>query len=165
MAEGLLRDRLGRRGVDARVSSTGLVTEDRAASEHGVAAMQRRGIDIAGHRSRRLTAHQVETADLVIGMERQHVREAAVLVPGGLAKSFTLPELARRIRINGERFPHETVADYLGRIGMDRRPTDLLGEDPNDEIADPYGRSAKHYERTAAEIEELVDFVVAHLVP
>ncbi len=82
MAEGLLGQRLAGRGVDATVHSAGLVTENQPASDHGVDAMARRGIDISGHRSRRLDAGMVAGADLVVGMERQHVREAAVLAPG-----------------------------------------------------------------------------------
>ncbi|MDZ7674997.1 MAG: hypothetical protein U5K30_08020 [Acidimicrobiales bacterium] len=165
MAAGLLRHRLSQRGIDAHIHSAGLVTQDRPASEPGIDAMARRDIDIRTHRSRRLLADMVETADLVIGMERNHVREAAVLAPDGLARTFTLPELARRCQAAGARGAEESLPDYLGRIAAGRRPTDLLGDDPADEVDDPYGRSVRDYERTAVEIEGLVDLVVAHLFP
>lgn len=165
MAEGLLRHRLSQRGIDAHVHSAGLVTQDRPASEPGVDAMARRDVDIRAHRSRRLLADMVEHADLVIGMERNHVREAAVLAGGGFERSFTLPELARRCQATGARGAEEPLPDYLRRIAEGRRPADLLGDDPADEVDDPYGRSARDYERTAAEIEDLVDTVVAHLFP
>ena len=41
----------------------------------------------------------------------------------------------------------------------------MLGSRPEDEIADPIGRSARDYEATAVEIEDLVDTVVGHLFP
>lgn len=165
MAEGLLRQRLGQAGVRARVRSAGLVTEDRPASDHGVDAMSRRGIDIAGHRSRRLVAELVEPADLVIGMELQHVREVAVLDMGAFGRAFTLPELARRVRAIGPRRDGEPVGSYLERAGADREPSDLLGHRPEDEVADPIGRSAREYERTAAQLEGLIATVVDHLFP
>jgi protein-tyrosine phosphatase len=165
MAEGLLRVRLRAVGVDAHVHSAGLVTEDRPASRHGVDAMARRGIDIDGHRSRYLNAQLVQPADLVLGMERQHVREVAVLEMGAFHRTFTLPELARLARAQGPRREGEDLDAYLRRLAAGRRPADLLGERPDDEVADPIGRPARDYERTAAQLEELVNVVVDHLFP
>ena len=165
MAEGLLRDRFRLAGVDARVHSAGLVTEDRPASRHGVDAMARRGIDIEAHRSRFLTAQLVQPADLVLGMERQHVREVSVLETGAFHRTFTLPELVRLVLALGPRRPSEDLDAYLRRSGAGRRPSDLLGERPDDEVADPIGGPARHYERTAAQLEELTGTLVDHLFP
>ncbi len=165
MAEGLFRDRFERAGLDAHVHSAGLVTEDRAASAHGIDAMARRGIDIAGHRSRYLTPEQIESADLIVGMELQHVREAVVLDMDAFGRSFTLPELARTATALGPRCAEETSAGWIARAGAGRRPTDMLGSRPEDEVADPYGRSAREYEATAVELEGLVDAVFTHLFP
>lgn len=164
MAEGLFRRDLAAAGVDAVVESAGLVTQGQEASQHGVDAMARRGIDIDAHRSRRLSTYLVDAADLIVGMERQHVREVAVLDADAFARAFTLPELARAARSIGPR-TDEPLGTWLGRAAGDRRPADLLGHDPADEVADPIGRSAKHYERTAVEIEGLVRTVVDHLFP
>jgi protein-tyrosine phosphatase len=90
MAEVLLRRHLEQAGVDATVSSAGLLRGGVAATDHGVAAMADRGLDLSRHASRRIDADMLERADLVIAMARQHVREAAVLVPGVLSKTFTL---------------------------------------------------------------------------
>ena len=165
MAEGLFRRRLTERGIGASVRSCGLVTEGQPASAHSVSAMARRGIDIEAHRSRLLERSLVHGADLVVGMERQHVREAVVLDPDAFIKSFTLPELVRRGRAIGERKPAEPVGDWLARAAAGRLPTDLLGHDPADEIADPIGRSAKRYEQTATELESLVHAAVDLLFP
>jgi protein-tyrosine phosphatase len=165
MAEGLLRHHLAAAGVDAHVHSAGLVTQDQPASEHGVDAMARRGIDIAGHRSRRLAAELVGPADLVVAMELQHVREVAVLDMAAFPRTFTLPELARRLRAIGPRPASVAVADHLARAGAGRRTADLLGRRPDDEVADPIGRPARDYERTASQLEELVRVVVEHLFP
>jgi protein-tyrosine phosphatase len=165
MAEGLFRRDLAAAGVDAVVESAGLVTQGQEASRHGVDAMARRGVDIDAHRSRRLSGYLVDEADLVVGMERGHVREVAVLDAAAFRRTFTLPELVRRGRAIGPRPRDEPLDHWLERASAGRRPADLLGSDPSDEIADPIGRSAKHYERTADEIESLVRTAVDLLFP
>lgn len=165
MAEGLFRRDLAAAGVDAVVESAGLVTQGQEASRHGIDAMARRGVDIDAHRSRRVSTYLIDAADLIVGMERQHVREVAVTDGDAFARTFTLPELARAAQALGPRGPTESLEAWLARAADGRRPTDLLGYDPADEVADPIGRSAKHYERTAVEIEGLVRTVVDHLFP
>ena len=56
MAEVLLRRHLERAGVDATVSSAGLYEGGVPATDHGVAAMADRGLDLSAHRSRQLDA-------------------------------------------------------------------------------------------------------------
>lgn len=165
IAAGLLRDRLHRAGIEATVTSAGLVTEGRPASEHGVAAMARRGVDIAAHRSRRVTAALAERADLIVGMELQHVREVAVLSRASFERTFTLPELAHRLERIGPRPADEPVGSWIRHAGAGRRPSDMMASRPSDEIADPIGGPAREYEATAAEIEHLVTMVVDHLFP
>lgn len=165
MAEALFRRDLSAAGVAATVESAGLVTQGQEASRHGITAMSRRGLDIDAHRSRRLSPYLIDEADLIVGMERQHVREVAVTDAEAFARTFTLPELVRRARSVGPRPADEPLEHWLGRAAAGRRPTDLLGHDPADEVADPIGRSAKHYERTATELEGLVRTVVDHLFP
>ena len=165
MAEALFRRDLAAAGVDAVVESAGLVTQGQEASRHGISAMARRGLDIEAHRSRRLSPYLIDEADLIVGMERQHVREVAVTDPDAFGRAFTLPELARRAALVGPRRAGEPLDGWLARAASGRRPSDLLGHDPADEVADPIGRSAKHYERTAVELEGLVRTVVDHLFP
>lgn len=165
MAAGLFRQRLTQRGVPARVMSAGLLFDGREASRHGVSAMARRGIDIGGHRSQTLSPELVAGADLVVGMERHHVREVAVTDPDAFARTFTLPELARRARQLGPRHGDEDTADWVRRAGAGRRASDMLTADPADEVADPYGLSPRRYEATAVELEDLVTTVVDNLFP
>jgi protein-tyrosine phosphatase len=155
MAEGLLRHRLS--GVDARVHSAGLLFDDHPASEHAVDVLADVGVDIAPHRSRQLLAEFVEDADVVLGMTREHVREAVVLVPNALAKTFTLKELVRRGERVGPRRDAEPLADWLGRAGAGRKRTDVLGSSAHDDVADPIGMSRVFYEQTRAELSDLVD--------
>ncbi|HEY9558892.1 MAG TPA: hypothetical protein VIR58_19290, partial [Acidimicrobiales bacterium] len=65
MAEVLLRRHLGRAGIDAHVSSAGLRPGGAPATDHGVAAMADRGLDLGANRSRRVDRDLVAGADLV----------------------------------------------------------------------------------------------------
>ena len=163
MAEGLLRDRLARRGVPATVHSAGLLDDGQPASANGVAVLRGRGIDLSTHRSRTLGPDLVSAADLVLGMARLHVREAVVLRPQAWPKSFTLKELVRRGTEIGRRPRGQSVEAWLLEAHAGRTHADLLGEATDDDIFDPIGSSRSVYEKTALEIENLVDRLVALL--
>ena len=156
MAEALLRERLRERGVDASVSSAGLSFDGRAATKEAVEAAARHHVDIDAHRSRVVTADMVERADLVLGMERQHAREAVVLADGALARTFTLKELVRRGRDGGARRADESMEDWLARISAGRRAADLMGDSPDDDVADPYLNPSRAYVACVDELDRLV---------
>jgi protein-tyrosine-phosphatase len=55
------------------------------------------------------------------------------------------------------------VAAWLGRVGAGRRTSDLVGDDPADDIADPVGRPRAEYEDTADQLEDLLERFVGLL--
>ena len=97
MAEAFARRRFAERGLDIDVSSCGLLEPDREVPGEIGELMEARGLDVWGHRSQTMTAEMLSSASLVLGMERLHVREAVVLEPTVFDRTFTLPELVRRI--------------------------------------------------------------------
>jgi protein-tyrosine-phosphatase len=165
MAEALLADELARQGVGATVHSAGLLDDGRPASPNSVSLMADRGLDIADHASRVMTVAMLEHADLIIGMERRHVREAAILVPDAWSRSFTLRELARRAEDAGPRPPEVELADWLATLVEDRTTVAHLGESSSDDVADPYGRNLRTYRKCAGELDELIGVVVEQLWP
>ena len=156
MAEALLRERLREHGVDVTVSSAGLSFDGREATREAIDAGAAYDVDLSSHRSRIMTADLIAGADLVVAMERMHAREATVLADGAFAKTFTLKELVRRGRAAGPRARDETLAEWLGRVGRDRRPMDLMGESRDDDVADPYMSAPKVYAACIAELDQLV---------
>jgi len=162
MAEVLLRHHLERAGVEATVSSAGLYDGGAPATDHGVATMADRGLDLSAHRSRQLDDAMLRKADLVIAMARMHVREAAGLDTRALRKTFTLKELARGAAGVGERGPGEPIGRWLGRIADARVPGSLLGvgHDGSLDVADPIGRGRPDYELTADLLDRLLREVV-----
>ncbi len=155
MAEALLMHDLHVRGVRADVASAGTLGLDSQADPNAVAVMAGRGIDIWPHRSRLLTKEILSGTDLVIGMAREHVRAAALLESSCYARAFTLRDLVRRAHRFGGPAGDEPVGIWAARLSSHRDVSELMGESPFDDIADPIGMSRADFERTAAVISDL----------
>ena len=155
MAEALLSATLAERGIVAGVSSAGRVSDGQPATGTAVDTMAARGLDISEHQSRRMTPSMLDSADLIVAMTREHVRDAAVLWPDCYPRSFTLKELVRRGEEEGPRPEGEALEDWLARLHKARRPIDHLGDSPLDDVADPVGQGPQVYEATAIELAGL----------
>jgi protein-tyrosine-phosphatase len=151
------------------IASAGLLEGGHPSSPHAVATLAARGIDLREHRSRTLGADRVRDADLVLTMERAHLRAAAVLVPGALVKTFTLREFVRRgleharaggtgARI-GAAGPSGGLAAWLEALNVDREVAALLRDDPADDVWDPVGGTRADFDRTAQELDVLTGHV------
>jgi protein-tyrosine phosphatase len=151
----LLTRQLADHGVEAQVSSAGRGPADQPSPEPAVAAFGSSGIDLSRHRSRALTAEMLAAADLVIGMAREHVRDALALDPDVWPRAFTFKELVRRGETAGTRAPGEDVQAWLGRLGAGRSVTVMLGSASADDVADPIGGPARGYRRTVRELDAL----------
>ena len=160
MGEAILADRLRKRGVDAVVSSAGLVLHGKPASAHAVSVLSDRGIDHSAHRSRVMDTGILESADLVLAMTREHLREAAVLTPSKFDRTFTLKEIVRRGESVGARTAGQPLDEWLDKVAAGRDRAELLGRSEEDDVADPYGMERNDYERTCVEIELLIDRLV-----
>jgi protein-tyrosine phosphatase len=161
MAQAMLSARLAAQGVTtARVDSAGMRGGGLQPPPEVISVMAARGIDVSGHRSRLVTADDLAHADLVLGLAREHVRHAAVLLPTAWPRAFTLRELLRRGHQAGARPPGEPFGDWLARAALHRDRRDLLGSSPADDVADPTGGPPRGYQATA----ELLDQLTRHLV-
>jgi len=89
MAAGLLRHELGAEAERVDVESAGTAAwEDQPATDPSIEIAARNGVDLSGHRSRRLTPELVREADLVLVMEQSHL--AAVRTLGADPKKVHL---------------------------------------------------------------------------
>jgi protein-tyrosine phosphatase len=164
MAAALFREHLRRVGLPATVHSAGTKREGQPATDHGVAVMAERGLDTSGHRSRRLTPELARDADLIVGMAREHVREAVAVWPGAWPRAFTLKELVRRGEQAGLPPAGQSLADWVARLHAPRRPDDLMGRSTSDDVEDPVTKPRREYERTAAELDDLTGRLARLLV-
>ena len=158
VAEAFLRAKVDAAGLtDVRVYSAGLLESGRAAPDDNIDVMAELGYDLAPHRSRQITVDMIEAADLIIGMAREHVREVAVEVPDAWPRTFTLRELVRRGEEVGPRGPAQPLDEWIAKLHAGRAPAMLVGTSDDDDVADPMGRTRRHYETAATAIEELTD--------
>jgi protein-tyrosine phosphatase len=161
MAEAMLRSRLTGLGWEGRVHSAGLLAGGQPVTPDGLAVMADRGLDTSTHLSRQLSRDMLAEADLVLGMAREHVREAVLLLPAAWPRTFTLKELVRRGAEAGPRRTAQSLPDWLDEVVRGRELTALLGESADDDVADPVTRGRAAHERTAAELEGLIARLVA----
>jgi protein-tyrosine phosphatase len=157
MAAALLRARLSAIGVDATVSSAGLLEPGHPAAAFVSEVMQDRGIDTDDHRSAQINAALVGDADMVLTMERAQLREVVLSFPPAFPHCYTLKEIVRRAEQVGPRQPDESIADWLARVHSGRQTSMLLGRDAADDVDDPMGGSRADFERTALELDDLLD--------
>jgi protein-tyrosine-phosphatase len=155
MAAALLSRRLDDAGVKAVVSSAGCLFDGKPVTDYGLAVMADRGIDTSAHRSRKVQPDMLASADIVIGMAREHVREAVAMVPDAWGRAFTLKEIVRLGEERGGRATGEALEQWLARLHEGRRRNDLLGDSPEDDVADPIGGPRRSYQRTAEELDDL----------
>lgn len=166
VAEAALRRELAGLDVEAVLSSAGLVTDGAPSPAVVVeAAREHLGLDLSGHRSHLVTAADVEEADLVIGMAREHVREAALLVPDAWPRSFTLKELVRRSSVTGPRRAGEDLPLWLRRVSAGRSYRDLAGSSEVDDVPDPVGAPLDLLASVVREIGRLVADLAAAVWP
>ena len=163
-AAAALRDAFARRGVDVAVASSGIrAFSGSPATASTVDVARRLGLDLSEHRSTPFDPAIVDQADLVIGMERVHVREIVANDARAWPRTFTLKELARRGAAAGPRRPDEPFSAWLGRVGHGRQARDLLGISADDDVADPTGALGTDHVTMADEVTALAE-QVAELV-
>jgi protein-tyrosine-phosphatase len=165
MAEALLMARIAERELPATVVSAGLLEGGHERSPEVTAVLTKRGIALPDQLSRQLVKGDLQHADLVLGMERAHVRHSVLLEPEAWSRAFTLKDLVRRGGELGPRSPIEPVGAWLARAHEGRERRDLLGDSALDDVADPYGGPISASEAAANEIEDLVDRLVYLLWP
>lgn len=153
VGELLLANRLG---PTAEVASAGT----HALVGHGVDdAMVARlpgGVDASAFAARQLTPALLRTADLVIGMSREHRARAVELAPATVRRAFTLRELARVLSLEDAYAPAATPGEWLraaipvaGRLRQRAR----ADAPEDDDIVDPYRRADAVFDTAYVQID------------
>ena len=172
MAEVVLRARLEPHGV--RIHSGGThalvgheMTEQAQALAVGAGA---RSSDAAAHAARFLVEPMLLGADLVLAMTREHRSHSVKMMPSAVRRTLTVREFARlasvvsteELRVAadaGGADAHARFAAALQVVGGQR--THMVGAtDPkNDDVIDPYRRSAEIYAEAANQLLPALDEV------
>jgi protein-tyrosine phosphatase len=173
-AERLLRarldERLGGAAATIEVSSAGtwgLVDEPMQAES--AETLLRFGGNPDGFAARALTPEQIEAADLVLGLTREHRAKVVMMSPRASARTVTLREYARLLTgVEATDLP-ATTGGLPGRLraitelAFSRRGYVPLGDPADDDVPDPYGGKMAGYERAAELIDVALDVPLALL--
>jgi protein-tyrosine phosphatase len=162
----MLRAHARDRGVGVVLASAGFRERGHPVTDPTSDAAARRGLDVSAHRSAVIDRPAVRAADLVLAMERRHVREIVVLEPAAWPRTFTAKELVRRGEAVGPRpSPGQPIGEWLELVHRGRQRRDLLGASPVDDVADPTEDWAVDHEVVADELEDLTRRIAALLWP
>ncbi len=109
MAEGLLRYLFPEKFQEkAIISSAGTdALHGNLATDFAIRAMQEYGVDISSHRARRLTRQMISEADLILVMEKYHLKIVRSL------KRFTSSKIFLMSAFDNFRAPYE-IPDPIG---------------------------------------------------
>lgn len=127
--------------------------------------------DAEAHRAKQLTREHVESADLILGMGREHRGAAVEISPRALRKAFTLRELARisqsvpeeELHTNGVRGPRGKLRKAVEAAALNRGIA-LPAKKPEDnDVIDPYRRSQEAYLASRDQMVPAVQTVAAYL--
>jgi protein-tyrosine-phosphatase len=138
------------------VQSAGRLPGGSPASAPAVKVLAGWGLDLAKHVSQTATPELLEASDLIVGMAREHVRDAVLALPEVRPRAFTLKDLVRRGEALGRRSAGQPLDEWLWAAGADRTTNDLLGAMAADDVADPIGQSAARYRACADELDDLL---------
>jgi tRNA threonylcarbamoyl adenosine modification protein (Sua5/YciO/YrdC/YwlC family) len=97
MAEGLLKKILRDAGrSDVEVLSAGIaIISGYKATQETITLMQKEGIDVSGHFTRRINPEIIKKADIILVMEKMHESRVVELAPQAKNRVFLLKEFAK----------------------------------------------------------------------
>jgi low molecular weight protein-tyrosine phosphatase len=163
MAALMLRSALHQ--ADIPVASAGFVSEGIPAPAGAVQAMNAIGLDLSGHRSRKISGTAVQSAGLIVVMERQHLVDLSCSFPEDWPRAFTFAELLRRVERVGGRRHDEAISDWSSRLNAGRSRSEILGLSLGDDVFDPIGGTSRAYVRARDELGAMVGRLAVFLVP
>jgi protein-tyrosine phosphatase len=163
LAAALLRRALD--GSDVAVLDAGTGENGYPVTDETLTTASRLGVDLSEHRSTSIDPALVDAADLILTMERLHVRTIVVEDQEAWSKTFTLKELIRRAEVVGPRPSRQSLSEWLMTLHEGRNRRDLLGASPVDDVADPTSDRRVDHGAMAEELDELVAATVALVWP
>lgn len=162
MAGALLSREVALLGLPVEVLTAGVsTTAGRPATRPTIEAAEDLGLDLREHASRPVDRDLVAGADLLIAMERLHVREAVVLEPAVWRRAFTLPDLVRRAEAVGARDADVPLRSWLELLSAGRDRMALMGASDEDDVRDPTTDRSVDHRSTAELLADLVTRLVS----
>ena len=166
-AEFLLADLLGATAKKFSIRSAGTRAVASASMDPLILALlRRRGIEAIHFSSRALDIRMLESADLILTASTNHRAAVARLLPASLHKTLTLKQLARYAPfiLESGGCPVEVGERIRWILAGVPRARARARKDDDDSIADPRGKSRRHYEAAVAEVEHACAMIAPLLI-
>jgi protein-tyrosine-phosphatase len=128
----------GSRGSDGRPADPVTAT---VASEFG--------LDLSSHQSQPLTAEVIDSADLIVVAEIDHLLAVIDKRPGAFAKTFLLLELAS---VAAPRLPTESLNEWVARHHEGRTPSAVMKSASAFALSDPYKQGDTKIRKAAQQV-------------
>src|SRR5690242_13173992 len=151
MAGAILREHVA--GLTVTTSGTHVI-EGMPMSWRTREAIEALGIPVPNHRSRQATAHELDSADLVIALACEHVRWMRRYHPAAAERTATLKRLARDLPPTAE-----PLEKRLRRLNLDTVDLEPEWED----VLDPAGGDIDVFHACAKEIADLLHEMIPRL--
>lgn len=169
IAEAVLRDAIARAALRWTVSSAGVIGRDGHPMDAKAAkVLAERAIAMPGWTSRRLVPEMIEHADLVLTAGLEHRSTVVRMVPTAIPRTFPLLQFARFAEHAASAGPRAGAlgsgAPYSGASSIERIVAAREDLQPapagSDDLADPIGRSIRHFRDCADTITRAVEQIV-----
>jgi protein-tyrosine-phosphatase len=160
-----LRREAARRQLPIDVITAGFRATGSPATDPTLAVARELGFDLDAHVSRLIDRALLSGADLVVGMERLHVREAVVLEPAVWRRTMTLRDLVRRAERVAPRRNDEPLRPWVEELSAGRDRMSVMGADADDDVRDPTTDLSVDHRSTAEMIDDLVVQFVSRAWP
>ena len=169
MAEKLLQARLSAAGIPTIVTSAGTrAVVDHPMTDEAAFLATRYGAEPTLHAAQQLTAENIAAADLVLTATREHRGEVISLHPRANRYAYTLNQFARLVAPVVEPSLVEpvetpTITNFLAEIAATKGLALPPAHPNDDDIEDPYRRSAATYDRVGHIIDSAVTTIATAL--
>jgi protein-tyrosine phosphatase len=168
LTEKLLQARLMAAGIRATVTSAGTrAMVGHPMTDEAAFLATRYGAEPALHAARQLSEDLIAGADLILTATREHRGEVVSLHPRVARYAYTLNQFARLVAQPAdaalELAPTPTITSYLAEISATKGLALPPAHPDDDDIEDPYRRSAEVYDRVGHIIDTAVTTITTAL--
>ena len=166
LAEKLLQSRLTAAGIPAVVTSAGTrAMVDHPMTDEAAFLVTQYGAEPTLHAAQQLTADRIAAADLVLTATREHRGEVVSLHPRAHRYAYTLNQFARLVAESAvvELVETRTITNFLSEINATKGLAFPPAHRDDDDIEDPYRRSAEVYDRVGQIIDTAVTGIATAL--
>lgn len=145
-----------------RIHSGGLMAGGFPMPQAGIETGAMLGIDFSSHRSRELDRTDLDGFDLILTMAKAQARELAADNPQLIGRIFTVKQFAAWIA-EPPKPRRAALGTWLDGQAQSRPRTDFLGDDEQDDIADPINSPIGEWIDMARQLTELLGRIVSAL--